>query len=92
MRIKKTIYILLTMFLGFLLAEIAHGLFETWLIGRLLSAGLSPQPYVFLGTHCYLPPYLQLGLLASGLVGGYFLGQTWWRIIYIEHRRWRKTA
>jgi len=90
MRIKKTIYILLTMFLSLLLAEIVHWLIEIWWVNHLLSMGLAPKLYISLGTHCFLLPYLQFGLLILGLVGGYFLGQTWWRIIYIEHRRWKK--
>lgn len=90
MQIKKTIYILLTMFLGLLLAEIGHWLIEIWWVNQLLAAGLAPKEYVFLGMHCFLPPYLQLGLLALGLIGGYFLGQTWWRIVYIEHRHWKR--
>jgi len=24
-----------------------------------------------------------------GIVGGYFLGQIWWRIVYVEKRHWR---
>jgi hypothetical protein len=87
---KKTIYILLVMFLGFLLAEIAHWFIEIWLVNRLISNGLAPQPYIFLGTVCYLPPYLQFGLLLFGLVGGYFLGQAWWRIVYVENRHWSR--
>jgi hypothetical protein len=90
MKIKKTIYILLTMFLGLLLAEIVHGLLETRLINGMLAAGSNPKMYVFLGAHCYLPSYLQFGLLALGLVGGYFLGQTWWRLVYVEHRHWKR--
>jgi hypothetical protein len=85
---KKTIYILLVMFLGLLLAEIVHWLIEIWLVNKLMNAGLAPQAHIFLGTVCYLPPYLQFGLLLFGLAGGYFLGQTWWRIVYVEHRHW----
>jgi hypothetical protein len=89
MQTKKTIYILLTMFLGLLLAEIVHWLLEIWLVNAMLSHGQTPVQYVFLGTHCFLPPYLQFGLLALGFFGGYFLGQAWWRIVYVEHRHWR---
>lgn len=90
MQIKKTIYILLTMFLGFLLAMIAHGLMEMWFLNLLFSKNIVPKEYIFLGVHCFLPPYLQFGLPAFGVIGGYFTGRTWWRIIYIEHRRWKK--
>ena len=86
---KKIIYILLVMFLGFLLAEIAHWLIEIWLVNELLGEGMTPESYSCLSTHCYLPPYLQFGLIAYGLIGGYFLGQSWWRIVYVEKRHWR---
>jgi len=78
------------MFLGLLLAEIVHWLIEIWMVNKLMDAGLAPQAYFFLGTVCYLPPYLQFGLVALGLIGGYFLGQTWWRLVYVEHRHWSK--
>lgn len=77
------------MFLGLLLAEIVHWLIEAWLVNTLLAQGVIPQQYVFLGTHCFLPPYLQFSLLIIGAIGGYFLGQTWWRIVYVEKRCWR---
>jgi len=78
MKTKKTIYILLVMFLGLLLAQIILWSIEIWLLNRLLNADL--------------PAYLQVGLLTLGLVGGYFLGQTWWRIVYVEHRHWSRCS
>jgi len=89
MRIKKTIYIMLVMLLWLLLAEIAHWLIEIHFVNVLLSDGLVPRRYVFLGTHCFLPPYLQFSLLIVGLIVGYFTGQAWWRIVYVERRHWR---
>ena len=89
-KMKRTIYIILTILLGLLLARIVHGLAEIWLLGEMSSAGELPVAYVFLGMQSYLPPYFSVGLFSFSLIGGYFLGQTWWRIIYIEHRRWRK--
>jgi len=86
MNIKKTIYIIATMFLGLLLSFLAHAGIEIWHINRLLGRGITPKASSL--THnCFLPASLQIVLLLAGLVGGYFLGQTWWRIIYIEHRR-----
>jgi hypothetical protein len=78
------------MFLGLLLAEIIHWSLEAWFINTIIASGGVPQEYVFLASHCFLPPYFQISLIAFGLVGGYFLGQAWWRIVYIEHRHWRK--
>jgi len=85
MNIKKTIYIISTMFLGLLLSFLAHAAIEIWYINRLLGLGVAPRASSL--THnCYLPSSLQIILLLAGLVGGYFMGQTWWRIIYVEHR------
>jgi len=86
MNIKKTIYIIATMFLGLLLSFLAHAAIEIWYINNLLSRGITPKASSL--THnCFLPWSLQIILLLVGLVGGYFLGQTWWRLVYIEHRR-----
>ncbi len=86
MKIKKTIYIIATMFLGLLLSFLAHAGIEIWYINRLLARGSAPQASSLVH-NCFLPASLQIILLLVGLVGGYFLGQTWWRIIYVEHRR-----
>ncbi|MFA7208967.1 MAG: hypothetical protein WC120_01655 [Parcubacteria group bacterium] len=76
MQIKKTIYIILTMFLGVLLAVIAFGLLDI----RYLNSGAVDG----------LPGYASAAFFLAGLIGGYFLGQTWWRIVYVEHRHWRR--
>jgi hypothetical protein len=86
---KKLFYILCTIFLGILLATIAHALVEIWYIQKFLSEGLIPKTVVFLGSRCYLPFYVQIAFLLSGVIGGYLLGQNWWRIIYVEHRHWK---
>ena len=89
MNIKKTIYIISTMFLGLLLSFLAHAGIEIWYINRLLAAGRPPQASSL--THsCFLPASLQIILLLAGLIGGYLLGRMWWRIIYVEHRRKNK--
>jgi len=38
---------------------------------------------------CALPPIIQYGLLAIGVIGGFFVGRLWWRVVYIEKRHWR---
>jgi hypothetical protein len=73
-KIKKTIYILLVMFLGLLLAQMTFWLIEIWALNNFMLE---------------LPTYLQIIFSALGLLSGYFLGQTWWRIVYVEHRHWR---
>jgi len=86
MNIKKTIYIISTMVLGLLLSFLTHAGIEIWYINRLLAAGSAPKASSLVH-NCFLPASLQIFLLLAGLVAGYFLGQTWWRIIYVEHRR-----
>lgn len=83
---KKTIYIAMTIFLGWLLSVIAHGWIELWYIHTRLAEGVIPRSYHFLNGDCYLNPMLQVGLCLIGLVGGYFMGRSWWRIVYVENR------
>lgn len=84
---KKTIYILLTIVLCLLLALIAHSFLEIAYIKYSLLKNLIPTTYSGLGcVGCVLPYYIQAGLIFFAVVGGYFLGQLWWRIIYVEKR------
>lgn len=86
---KRPLYFALTTFLGVLLSYVVHAIIEilylAWAVKNnkpitwTLHFGVGP---------CALPPVLQYGLVVLGLVGGWFLGQTWWRIVYIEHRGW----
>ena len=78
MQTKKTIYIILTMFLGLLLAQIAFWLIEIWVLNKFMVSAL--------------PLYLQLIFSSLGIIAGYFLGQAWWRIVYIENRHWSRHA
>ena len=86
---KKTIYIILTMLLGLLLAEIGHALIEIAYIKEALRTGVAIQTGSLFGSYCYLPAYFEFILYLAGIIGGYFLGQTWWRIVYVEKRHWR---
>jgi hypothetical protein len=86
---KKKIYIFFTILLGILLSIIVHGLAESWYINFSLERGIYLEPVGFLGRVCYLPFYMSALLLLAGLVGGYFLGKNWWRIVYVEKRHWR---
>lgn len=86
MNIKKTVYIIATMFLGLLLSFLAHAGIEIWYINRVLAQGQPPKASSLVH-NCFLPISFQIILLLAGLIGGYFLGKTWWRIIYVEHRR-----
>jgi hypothetical protein len=83
---KKSFYIFLTIILGLMLAMIAHSLLEVWYLDW---AGRNSIEIIW--SHgCAFPAYFNYGLFVIGAIGGYFLGQTWWRIVYIEKRRWGK--
>ncbi len=86
MNAKKIIYIILAMILGLLLSFIVHAAIEIFYLNYLLGKGISPEPSL-LTDQCYLPSFLQIILLLAGLFGGYFLGRTWWRKVYIERKR-----
>ena len=91
--VKKVIYVCLAVFLGWLLSIIAHSWIEICYIVSRLHRGIIPVAYHFGGWYCYLHPGLQIAIALAGIVGGYFLGQTWWRIVYVENRfGWIKGA
>ena len=35
-----------------------------------------------------MPTWVQYIFLVLGTVGGYFLGQHWWKVVYIQRRHW----
>ena len=35
-----------------------------------------------------IPTWVQYVLLIVGTVGGYALGQHWWRVVYVQRRHW----
>ncbi len=80
MTAKKKIYILLTMVLCSLLSYIGHVLV---LVGVLHTVAMNPT---------LLPVWALLTVPVSGIIGGWYLGKVWWRIVYIEHRHWRMKA
>ena len=79
---KRYLYIGLCIFLGVLLTTIIHGIGEQAYIALLLadwdrySFGLTFEQLM------YVHHVLSFGLLLLGIVGGYFLGVRWWRIVY----------
>lgn len=81
MNLKKIIYIFLTMVLGLILSFIFHALIEIIYINYLLGKGILPKPSA-ITSKCYLPSALQVFLIFAGLIGGYFLGQFWWKKVY----------
>jgi hypothetical protein len=86
---KKFFYILLTIFLTLELSFLLHIWFEVQYIKSALAKGVALSNAYFLGLfYCVLPWWLQYGLLIIAIVGGYYLGQLWWRMVYIEKKHW----
>jgi hypothetical protein len=89
---KKIIYVLLTIFLGKLLGLIAFEIISLVFVKASQRAGsVVEYDQVFGLVYSPLPAYLFWTLISAGAIGGFFLGLTWWGIIYVEHRR-RKSA
>jgi NADH:ubiquinone oxidoreductase subunit 6 (subunit J) len=89
LKIKRKIYLGFTMLLGLELAIILQVLLESLYVSSILNTGTQPVRYGILFFFSYLPPWVTAIILLAGIVGGFFLGQTWWRIVYIEKRHWR---
>lgn len=80
---KKVIYIILSIILGLILSLLLHVLIEFSYLKYLESAGKVANWYSISGyASCSLHPAIQIILWIGGFVGGYFLGQNWWRIVY----------
>ncbi len=82
---KQKIYIALVTLLGILFGTLVTSLIETQLIYASLSSGHIPASY---GDNFYLSPFLSLGILIAATVGGFLLGHSWWRYVYVERRHW----
>lgn len=86
---KRTIYICCAVILGSLLGIIVHGFVEIPVIALLtldiekFGLGMTWEQWYVIHTLWSFATFI------GGLVGGYFLGVTWWRIVYIERRHWR---
>lgn len=86
---KKTIYILATIFLTLMLSFILHGFFEMLYIDYAIANEKEIVGTYFLGVGwCALPVWTQYALPLLGIVGGYFLGQYWWKVVYVQRRHW----
>lgn len=85
---KRNIYIALVALLGILVGVGITSLSETYVINNALAHGLIPYAYNYFNTETYIPPYVLLAILLLGAAGGFMLGHTWWRLVYIEKRHW----
>ena len=54
----------------------------------LLTIFLCLMLLFILHTVVAMPTWVQYIFLIAGTVGGYFLGQHWWRVVYIQRRHW----
>lgn len=86
-KLKKALYLLSSTVLGVLLSVIAHALIEI----NYISWALRHNYLVPFYGGCALPPWLQVTLWLSGVIGGFLLGRLWWRKVYIE-KVWKKNA
>jgi hypothetical protein len=82
---KHVIYLCATTLLGVLFSVLAHvgieSLYLNW------ADGASHIVHWYWG--CALHPVIQIGLPILGAIGGFFLGRTWWKWVYVD-RKWAK--
>jgi hypothetical protein len=86
---KKKFYITMVVVLMLELSFLLHSWIEIQYIKAALAKGATLSNTYFLGMfYCVLPWWSQYGLLLGAIIGGYYLGQFWWRMVYIEKRHW----
>lgn len=87
----RPIYLTLSTTLGIVLSYGLHAVVELWWLWYAQRKNIPITWTNHFGKGaCALPPVVQYGLLALGMIGGFFLGKFWWRWVYVE-RRWLKT-
>ncbi len=80
---KRIIYIVAWVFLGFLLSEITHGVIEINFINYGLAHEIFLLNYTTLiHSDCVLPTLTQFLLFGTGTIGGYFAGKHFWQVVY----------
>lgn len=95
MKMKKIIYLCASVLLFILLSFLLHAAIEIPVI-NLLTADFAKYGLGLSWSQWYLIHRIfTVALLVLAVVAGYFIGQRWWRIIYIEKkyrgwRNWRK--
>ncbi|MBU0597675.1 hypothetical protein KKF61_01610 [Patescibacteria group bacterium] len=86
MKAKYYLYRILSVILMVLLSYIIHALAEIlWLK---YADDIIWYNHLGIGM-CALHPIFQYTILILGIIGGFFIGKVWWRIVYIEKRHWR---
>lgn len=92
-RWKRPVYLACSTLLGIILSYAVHAILEFALLLDAQRNGT--ENLLRWTTHfgigpCALPVWLQYGLLALGIIGGFLTGRVWWRWVYVE-RKWEKT-
>ena len=83
---KRTVYLLFAMLLGMILGDIAYDLLEVSFLSSLIAE--SGSRLIVYGKDFFaLRPLPEIVFDLAGVLGGYYAGKSWWRIIYIEDRR-----
>ncbi|HRH93943.1 MAG TPA: hypothetical protein PKV72_05435 [Candidatus Peribacteria bacterium] len=82
---KKMLYVLLTVLLMTIVSFIVHLVFAA----EPTSTSCVAAGFLW-DSLCVLPAWSLYSVPLSGVVAGCILGQTWWRIVYVEHRHWRR--
>ncbi len=89
--LKKVAYLILAVVLGKLLGLIAFELLSLLVVKLSENDNVSVEYSQMFG-----PIYSPLSaeffwiFILVGMIGGFFLGLSWWRIVYVEHRHFRK--
>ncbi|MBT4250900.1 hypothetical protein HN784_02855 [bacterium] len=87
---KKNLYLVLVILLVFLLGFIGYMLIESVYLKHLISIGVMPKGSYTVGAWWQaFPLWIKTFIIFAGIADGYFLGQFWWRVVYIEKRHWR---
>ena len=83
---KRTVYILLVMFLCALFGDIVYDALEISYLNSLIESGNSAR-VAGGGDPDSSRIWLEIFFDLLGAFGGYYAGKAWWKIIYIEDRR-----
>lgn len=86
MKIKKIFYLICSTVLGIIFSLI---IIEAVEIIYIQIADRIIWYYYFETISCALHPVVVYGMGFIGIIGGFFVGQLWWRMVYIEKRHWR---
>lgn len=89
--LKKVIYVILAIILGKLLGLVAYGLLSIKFIAMLTRRRLPVEyDHIYGPIYSPVPANLFWLFILTGVVTGFFVGLRWWKMVYVEHRHWKK--